>query len=388
MKRKSIIIQAKDSIIITFISIVTLFIIVSVLTETNVSSANVKQWVANITEEHLLYVMSFENRYFEQALPETFEKPSPARLTFQLATSLDPGDVRSLLGREIPGLATFNTRIVVAGEGTDFTTLPYESSPPLEVLMEEREASYEESADESEEGSTESESSDQERDYTHIGDDKPSVLVYHTHSWESYLPHLNVGNDDPNLATHNEVNITMVGEEFGKELEKRGFNVIVDTTNMTNKLHEREWETHQSYELSREIVDSTLEEDPDIDFFFDLHRDSVRRDVTTVETDGQTLARTFFVIGESHAEYEKNEQVANEFHDHIEDLSPGLSRGLFSRDRTQGNGVYNQDLSEYSFLLEIGGVDNTLDESYKSVEVVAEAFANYYLELKEEGRIE
>ncbi len=68
---------------------------------------------------------------------------SLSNLAFRLTTSINPDDPRSLLGRELPGFALFDGRIVVAGEGTDYTNLPIESAPPMEVLMAEREATQE-----------------------------------------------------------------------------------------------------------------------------------------------------------------------------------------------------------------------------------------------------
>ena len=39
-------------------------------------------------------------------------------------------------------------------------------------------------------------------------------------------------------------------------------------------------------------------------------------------------------------------------------LGDQLSRGVFGKDKTQGNGIYNQDLSKGALLVEFGGVDN------------------------------
>ncbi|WP_212959004.1 stage II sporulation protein P, partial [Bacillus sanguinis] len=42
------------------------------------------------------------------------------------------------------------------------------------------------------------------------------------------------------------------------------------------------------------------------------------------------------------------------------------------------NGVYNQDLSPNALLIEMGGVDNTPEELYASVDALVEAFSHYY----------
>ena len=56
-----------------------------------------------------------------------------SRLTFELATSIDPRDPRTFLGRELPGFALFDTEIVVAGQGVDYTDIPVESAPPPDL---------------------------------------------------------------------------------------------------------------------------------------------------------------------------------------------------------------------------------------------------------------
>ena len=38
------------------------------------------------------------------------------------------------------------------------------------------------------------------------------------------------------------------------------------------------------------------------------------------------------------------------------------------------NGVYNQDLSDNAMLIEIGGVDNTFEEMYLTVDAFADVF--------------
>jgi len=66
-----------------------------------------------------------------------------ANLAFQIGTTIKTTDTRTFLGNEIPGLRMYDTEIVVAGEGTNLTNLPYESAPPTEVLLNERNASDE-----------------------------------------------------------------------------------------------------------------------------------------------------------------------------------------------------------------------------------------------------
>ncbi|MBP2079696.1 stage II sporulation protein P [Oceanobacillus polygoni] len=370
----------KYTIISLFLTFIVTFVTVMILLTTEISSASIKQAISNISTDNFLYLITLENRSFEKALPETFKKPSPLDMAFELGTDISIKDIRTLLGREIPGLTLYGPEIIINDDSDDVPRYVHESPPPLDSLLEEKEIN-EDSLKENKQGA-EKEDED-EGEFTNIGEEDVTVLIYHTHSWESYLPHLKTSEDDPDSASHNEVNITLVGERFGEELEKRGFNVIMDSTNMTEELHKRNWETYQSYDLSREFLQKHIDENK-IDFIFDLHRDSARKETTTIKINEEKLARPFFVVGQGHDKYEENLLHASELHALIEQEYPGLPRKLLSYPKTEGrNGVYNQDLSEQLYLMEVGGVDNMLEESYNTVEIVAEMFARYYLKLEE-----
>lgn len=72
------------------------------------------------------------------------ETPSISRIVFLTFTNIWPEVTRTFLGREIPGFSNFNTEIAIAGIGTDLTTMPMESAPPLEVLLKEKEMAEQE----------------------------------------------------------------------------------------------------------------------------------------------------------------------------------------------------------------------------------------------------
>ncbi|WP_026689182.1 stage II sporulation protein P [Alteribacter aurantiacus] len=359
--------------------VLSIFIITAIITAFgpgySLTSASLKGFSEHLSDEVLIYLMGTENTYFTQELPEDSKPPQVSSLVFEMATSLDPNDPRSLLGRELPGIDFFGGEIFVAGQGSDFTNLPMESSPPPEVISKEREAATErlDELDQLREAMA---------DLTTGQEPDKTVHIMHSHNRESFLPELK-GENDADGAMHESVNITLVGERLGLELNKRGIGTEVDTSDVYSSLGDRGWQYSRSYDMSREIVKDAMESNEDLTFFFDLHRDSVRRDVTTVTINGEVYARTFFVIGTRHDNYEKNKALAEELHARIESVYPGLSRGVFPPTSPGSNGVYNQDLSENALIVEFGGVDNTLDEVYRSVEAFAEVFSEYYFEQKD-----
>lgn len=355
-----------------FIGIFFVFIVVAFLTSYEMkyrfASSTIHNWLTNFSSESLMYVIGMENRYFTTVLPEESRPPTFSSVAFEFATSIRPGDIRSLLGRELPGFALYDAEIYVAGEGTDFTSLPIESAPPMEVLLEERKASLEQ---------IEKSDEHQVKPPAQTTGDKKVVFVYQSHSSESFLPHLE-GVTNPNHAHHQEVNITLVGKKFAEELEKRGIGAVNDETNMVDKLKEKGLNYGNSYQVSREIVQSAMAGDENITYLFDLHRDAQRREKTTVTINGETYSRIFFVVGKAHKNYEANLKFVNELNEMIDKKYPGLSRGIITKDRSQGNGIYNQDLSSRSALVEVGGVDNTMEENYRTAEALAVIFSEYF----------
>lgn len=364
----------KRLIITGFIGFITISSFILLLTSYEMkyrfASSTIHNWLTNFSSESLIYVMGMENRYFTTILPEESEPPNFSSVAFEFATSIKPGDIRSLLGRELPGFALYDAEIYVAGEGTDYTSLPIESSPPMEVLLAERKASLEQLE------KYESENEEVKPPAMTTGD-KNVVFIYHSHSSESYLPHLE-GVKNPNHAHHSKVNITMVGKKFSEELKKRGIGAQADETNIMKKLNERGLKFGSSYRMSREVVQSAMASDKNLAFFFDFHRDSQRRDKTTVTINGKPYSRLFFVIGKANKNYEENLQFAKKLNEKLEKKYPGLSRGIITKDKSQGNGIYNQDLSDRSALLEVGGVDNTMEENFRTAAALADVFSEYY----------
>ena len=122
----------------------------------------------------------------------------------------------------------------------------------------------------------------------------------------------------------------------------------MDTTDIGYLLDKAGLNYSKSYAQSREVVEAALQENKDLLFMFDLHRDSSGREHTTFEMDGKQYARPFFVIGKNNPNYQSNVRFAEALNNILEERYPGLSRGILARQT--GHGEYNQSLSEYNLL--------------------------------------
>lgn len=354
-----------------------IFILSGVLTslrpELRPSSNSLYGFADELPGDVFAHLLRMENHYFASDLSDTESSSFHlSRLSLKLATSINLEDPRSFLGRELPGFSQFDTEILVAGQGTDYTNMPSESPPPSEVMQEEKEANLAEIENQQ----TKKENTEQEPPKQTTGDRKV-VYIYHTHNTESYLPLLK-GETNPDMARHSKANVTLVGGMFGKALEAQGVGATVDKTDIQAKLNKKGLNYARSYDESRPVVKEALTKNKNLQYIIDIHRDSKRKKNTTTTIKGKSYARLAFVVGKKTANFEENYKLASELHKLMEKKYPGLSTGVFSKGSPGDNGVYNQDLNDRALLLEFGGVDNNLEELQHTADATADVFSELF----------
>ncbi|WP_243521781.1 stage II sporulation protein P [Bacillus pseudomycoides] len=334
-------------------------------------SAYLYNWLNELSMNGYMYVIGKENHYFTQEYRNLNQDFSISSFLLSTATNIRFDDVRSFVGKELPGFGRYDTEIVIAGEGTDYSNLPIESSVPLEEVVKERTG---------ETGQVPKTDPNKEKKGPAQTTGKRQVaFIYHSHSWESYLPLLNLTTDpDPNKATSSVTNISILGERFRDQLANEGIGAVNDKTDVGKRLISKGLNSNSSYKMSREIVQEAMAGNQELQYFFDLHRDSARKNVTTKAIGDKSYAKLAFVIGKGNKNYTKNLQLATALHEAINKKYPGVSRGVIQKGFQTGNGVYNQDLSGQAILIEVGGVDNTSEELNRSIDVLAKAFSEYF----------
>ncbi|KQL21883.1 stage II sporulation protein P [Cytobacillus solani] len=322
------------------------------------------------SDDMFLSSMSSVNHIFINENNDPLNLKNLTDIFFSLASSIRTTDHRSFIRNGLPGLSYYDTEIVVAGEGTDLTTLPYESTPPIEVLMKEMEV-IEENLKENTPPNN-----------TVLPSPKDSnIFVYHTHNVESFLPLLKNATTPKEAITSNErANVVGLGKYLTAKLLNNGLKVYHDTTNINQELLNRGWKYSASYAVSNEIVNTATSNYPNLEYFIDIHRDSARKEKTTKIIEGKSYAKLYFIVGKENEDYKKNLAFAEKLNTEIENKYPGISRGVFLKTTADGNGVYNQDVSDRAILIEVGGVDNNLDELNRTIDIFAEVFTDVYWE--------
>ncbi|MDN3018594.1 stage II sporulation protein P [Paenibacillus sp. BSR1-1] len=333
-------------------------------------STSVNQATMKVNGELLYQLMGWENHHFLKVDNNWTTAPKLTNLVFKLSSNINLNDPRSLLGRELPGFFQFDGQIVVAGEGTNYTNMPIESSPPIDIMKAEREAALQ-----NVEGLDKPDDESPRQTPGQTTGDRKVVYLYFTHNRESYLPYLK-GVTNPDLAYHSQINVTKIGDHLKTSLEDRGIGTFLDKTDVQANLNKKGLNYVNSYQESRSIVQTAMATDRDLHYFIDIHRDSKRKPQTTVTINGKSYAKLAFIIGGKNANHEKNEKLATELHNLLEKKYKGLSRGVIVK--MGGNAVYNQNLSDNAILIEFGGVDNTFDELNRSADALADVFSEYF----------
>lgn len=201
------------------------------------------------------------------------------------------------------------------------------------------------------------------------------VLIYHTHTCESYLDE-DVGyyyDDFYPRSTDGSQGVMAVGDEIAEALKKQGIGVVHDTT-----LHD--YPSYDgSYGRSWDTIEMYKKKYPGILVTLDIHRDSM----TT--GDGTKYKPTFTYQGKKAAQimimsgydesggfptWDENLIFATKLQKTCEDMYPGMTRAL-----DFGEFSYNMDFNNGSLLIEVGTDANTVDEARYTGELLGNALS-------------
>ncbi|MDF2720166.1 MAG: stage sporulation protein [Paenibacillus sp.] len=168
------------------------------------------------------------------------------------------------------------------------------------------------------------------------------------------------------------MNVTLVGKRLKEKVEALGVPALQSTPDYPSSV--KSFNYAKSYAYSAVTVKEAIAQHKQLGMIFDIHRDSLNRDRTTVRIGDKDYAQVYFVVGKKNAGWEKNSEFASKIHSKLESKMPGISRGVYGK-ASNGNAEYNQSLSPNSILLEIGGPYNSLEEMYRTADLLAEIIA-------------
>lgn len=198
----------------------------------------------------------------------------------------------------------------------------------------------------------------------------PIIYIYNSHQLENYSnKSLDIYGITPNVL--------MASYILKEKLNTMGLSTIVETTNLTDFLNANGWNHASSYKASRLLILNNKSKYNTLKYFIDIHRDSVSKEVATININNKNYARILFVVGLEHDNYQKNLDNMNALNKLCEKYYPGLSRGIYKKSGPGVNGIYNQDINEFTMLIEVGSYTNTIDEVFNTIEALSNILYKY-----------
>ena len=198
----------------------------------------------------------------------------------------------------------------------------------------------------------------------------PLIYLYNSHQLENY------SNDNLDIYGITP-NVLMASYLLREKLNSLNLQTIVEEANMSEILEKNNWNYSYSYQASRTLLKDKISKYKSLKYFIDIHRDSVSKSYSTVTINNKSYAKILFVIGLDHNNWEQNYNLAVSLNNIIDNNYKGLSKGIMKKTGMNVNGIYNQDVSPNCILIEIGGVDNTIEEVFNTTNAIAETLSTY-----------
>ncbi len=185
----------------------------------------------------------------------------------------------------------------------------------------------------------------------------PYILIYHTHTSEEY---------------YGGGTVVDVGNAMAQEFERLGYKTIHLT-----EVYDKE-QFSGAYSRSIVGVQEMLEKYPSIQLCFDVHRDAITtqsgdsyRPLTQI--DGKNTAQVMLVCGTdakglSHPNWRENFKFALDI-----SRTMGQNYGALSRPVNLRGDRFNTHVTNYTVLMEVGSVANTLEEAQNAALYTARA---------------
>ncbi|MPW24631.1 hypothetical protein GC105_02335 [Alkalibaculum sp. M08DMB] len=194
--------------------------------------------------------------------------------------------------------------------------------------------------------------------------DKPLVLLYSTHTTESYTSTDKTKIDYTSYArtTNEEHNVLAVGAEVKKVLEEKyGIVVVHDTT-----VHDYP-SYAQSYSNSLETIKKNLKKYPSIQYVFDIHRDGLVDNPSNKEKYATVVnevnsAKIMMVVGLNHDNSAMNLKFSEKVYQGFKEMYPSIALPTVKRSTAK----YNQFARDNAMLFEVGSNLSTLEEAKAS----------------------
>lgn len=215
-------------------------------------------------------------------------------------------------------------------------------------------------------------------------DGTPQVLIYHTHTCESYMDK-DQGFYYESFYPRTEdkrYSVVRVGDAICEALSKAGYGSVHDTT-----CHDSP-SFNGSYKRSAQTIDKNLAQYPSIQVTIDIHRDTIgnneRGKIKPTFKFGEKKAAQIMIMtgcdldgSLEFPDWEYNLRLALRLQRSAETIYPGMTRAMFF-----GPVKYNMNKTHASLLIEVGTEVNTLNEAVRTGSFIGNALADVFNNLE------
>ena len=198
----------------------------------------------------------------------------------------------------------------------------------------------------------------------------PNVYIYNTHQTEKYAYN--------KVNSYNlDYDVYFASFILKSYLNDFGILSIIENEKVSKVLSDKGLTYKDSYIASRYLLEKAKENNNDLKYFIDLHRDSATYEMTTCKYDGKSYAKILFVLGMEFEGYGENEKMINYLNEKLKSINPCLSRGVSKKSGKGVNGIYNEDFDKNLILIEVGGQYNNIIEVSNTLEIFAKILSLY-----------
>ena len=182
------------------------------------------------------------------------------------------------------------------------------------------------------------------------------IHIYNTHQGEEY--------DGYNVV---------LGANYLKDcLSSQGYQCDVESNDFEGYKAVHNIAYNKSYSVSKMYLEQSIQSNGGYYLIIDFHRDSISKELSTINHNGKSYAKIMFVVGKSSGKFDAVNQLSQQLSDIANSIVPKISRGVYVK-----QSHYNQGTSDNMVLIEVGAQSNTKEEIQATVEVIASAIGKY-----------
>ena len=156
------------------------------------------------------------------------------------------------------------------------------------------------------------------------------IHIYNTHQGEEY--------DGYNVV---------LGANYLKDcLSSQGYQCDVESNDFEGYKAVHNIAYNKSYSVSKMYLEQSIQSNGGYDLIIDFHRDSISKELSTINHNGKSYAKIMFVVGKSSGKFDAVNQLSQQLSDIANSIVPKISRGVYVK-----QSHYNQGTSDNMVLI-------------------------------------